>query len=97
MRGVSLQSPRKIQPGQVLKYNILIDGADGSADHAIRVEVINPEGRGSECYRHNVLALKGRYEGKIPFALNDPPGTWQIRVTDIISGKEAARAVIVKK
>jgi hypothetical protein len=54
---------------------------------------MDPEGRLPECYQQKVMALKGTYEGLIPFALNDPPGTWQIRVTDVVSGQEAVRAV----
>jgi hypothetical protein len=86
-----------VRRGGVLEYAVAVGGADGGADHVLRVEVLDPRNRAPECYQQKVLALKGRYAGRLPFALNDPAGAWQIRVTDVISGKEGVATVTVER
>ncbi|MHB9025497.1 MAG: hypothetical protein ACYC7E_15230 [Armatimonadota bacterium] len=97
VQGVTVTAPPRIKRGSVLHYAVNVQGADGGADHALRVEVLNPQNRLPECYQQKVLAEKGRFIGRIPFALNDPTGSWQIQVTDVISGKvDAVNIEVVK-
>jgi len=54
---------------------------------------VNPQGAAVWPYTSNVLAKGGRAAIRIPLALNDPPGTWQVRVRDVLSGV-AGQAVL---
>ncbi|MHB9025499.1 MAG: beta-galactosidase trimerization domain-containing protein [Armatimonadota bacterium] len=90
VRGVSLTAAPQIKRGTVLPYSVAITGANGSTDHVLRIEVLDPRNHEPACYQQKVLAVKGKYQGRLPIALNDPVGNWQIKVTDVISGKVAA-------
>ncbi|HEY3415823.1 MAG TPA: hypothetical protein VGM23_02970, partial [Armatimonadota bacterium] len=97
IQGVSLNAALQVKRGAVLPYSVNIQGADGSVDHVLRIEVLDPRNREPICYQQNVLAVKGRYQGRLPIALNDPVGRWQIKVTDVISGKVTATDVRVQE
>jgi len=97
VQGVRLAAPRQGKRSAVLDYSVAVVGADGSADHAIRIEVVNPQGRFPEAYQKKVVALKGKFQGRLPLALNDLPGAWVIKATDIISGKSTTAQVQVTK
>ncbi len=64
-------------------------------DHVLRVEVRDPRGNLSEAYTRNVLAERGQAEIAIPFALNDPPGVWQVRARDIATGVQGGATLTV--
>ena len=54
--------------------------------HCFRVDVYNPSGEDVPAYGQNVLVRRGRATFTVPFALNDPSGTWRVHVTDVASG-----------
>ena len=94
IRSVGLTVPGTATRGDVQSYAVTIGGSGGAvADHFLRIEVFNPRGRRVEVLSSIVIALSGRYEGKLPFALNDPTGVWRVQVTDVVSGKKATREV----
>ncbi len=59
----------------------------------VRVEVFDPAGRLVRHYSHNVTIHKGRASFRIPWALNDAPGTWRVRARDVISGLTQERTL----
>jgi hypothetical protein len=54
------------------------------------VELLGPDGKPRRHYSRNVLLDKLKGVVTLDLALNDPAGRWQIRVTDVASGKSAA-------
>lgn len=83
--------PAGVKPGTVLPIRITLRTKSGqplAVPHPIRIEVVDPLGRRSGYTRYAACA-DGSYV--LPFrpALNDAPGTWSVRVTELIAGKSA--------
>lgn len=81
----------EMEPGQVAPIRVTVPGASDrplAAFHPVHVEVIDPHGRHSE-YSRFAACADGVYT--LPFrpALNDPPGTWTVRATELIAGQSA--------
>lgn len=55
-------------------------------DHVLRIDLYDPAGEWRREYSQNVVSTGGRYESKIPIALNDKEGEWVLRIRDVISG-----------
>ncbi len=69
-----------------------------SIPHAICIQVLQPDGRQRPEYAQVVIAdRKGKAGVSIPFALNDPTGTWKIRASDAVSGKSVTAEVVLLK
>ncbi len=47
-------------------------------------------------YSKNVLAEGGQATFTLPSALNDAPGAYTVRVTDVVTGASAAAVVTLK-
>ena len=76
----------------------VVDSKDHPLDAIIpvRVDIRDPSGRDAE--RTGYYGAKdGRLELKLDFAANDQPGTWQIRVRELASGRTADGYVRVEK
>ena len=52
----------------------------------VRCHVFTPDGSRSPIYSRNVLIKNGKGIFTLPFALNDPPGKYVIRSTDVVTG-----------
>jgi hypothetical protein len=61
----------------------------------VHVEVFDPAGKRVRYYSGNADVVGGTARFSIPFALNDLPGRWRVKVRDVISGLEANREVRV--
>ena len=98
IKSVGVKCPRSVKRGKYLNYKVSFE-ADGKAalgDHAVHVEVLDPQGQSVYALQRNLLALKGTATHKFLAALNDTPGKWTIRVTDPISGAKAERSFAVR-
>jgi hypothetical protein len=62
--------------------------ASGEA-HDLRLEVFGPDGVERTVYADRFRTQQGTGRTSIPLALNDAPGTWRLRVTDVASGVHA--------
>jgi len=60
-----------------------------SDEHVIRVEVTDADGKYRRFYRYCIPAPGGKGKGEVPLALNDPPGEWKLRLTDVATGVAA--------
>ena len=49
------------------------------------MEVFHPDGKMDEALTGNLTAKGGKYTGVLPIALNDPKGTWKIKVQEVVS------------
>jgi hypothetical protein len=67
-----------------------------AALHVFHVDVVDPQGQSVLNYSGNVLAKDGRAMKVIPLAYNDPSGSWNIHVHDLLSGQTAIRKLTVK-
>ena len=85
-------------PGERIEFEIKLDtsGAD-PATHVARVELAGPDGSTKRYYCRNVLIRDGRGSGSLRFALNDKPGKWKLRVTDVTSGESALKKITLRR
>jgi len=59
----------------------------------VRCHVFGPDGSLSSSYSTNVLLQNGRGSFVLPFALNDAPGKYLIKVTDVVSGASMEKSI----
>ncbi len=90
-----LSAPERVARGGSLDISAGFANATPAAAHALRVDVMNPAGKLARMYSGNQAARNGRAVRRIPIALNDAPGLWEIRVHDMISGQRKTASVEV--
>ncbi|OGV78233.1 MAG: hypothetical protein A3K19_04760 [Lentisphaerae bacterium RIFOXYB12_FULL_65_16] len=61
-------------------------GQPVAASHALTLSLTGPDGCERAVYRQKLLTQAGRFEANWALAEDDPPGTWAVDVTDVISG-----------
>ena len=66
--------------------------ATPAANHVLHVDVVNPSGQIVGYYSGNLLAPEGHAAKVLPVAVNDPPGRWEIRVRDMLTGQSKTTA-----
>jgi hypothetical protein len=87
VKGISIDVPPSIDPGQDLNYSIELDVSENlPGDHVIRLEFFDPTGQLSHAYTKNVLATRGIYTDRLPLAINEQLGKWKLIATDVASG-----------
>ena len=88
---------RTKQAGRSVSYRVAVqtDGAE-PGHHVFRVEVIAPDGA-RDYYGTQISAPSGSGEAEFALALNDAPGTWQIKATDIATGVTGTAEFTVTK
>jgi hypothetical protein len=81
----------ELTPGLDLR---LTDERGAPVDRSVvRVEIFDPAGKLVRHYTGNRTIRDGTARFEIPFAMNDAPGTWQVRARDVISGLTAERTL----
>ncbi|MEA3401519.1 MAG: beta-galactosidase [Armatimonadota bacterium] len=89
--GVELRLPDTAAQGEQVSYVARIAAGGDVGRHVIHVTVTGPDGAERAWYARNLRADGGRAVGGLPFALDDQPGTWTIRATDVATGATATR------
>jgi len=90
--GLAIESPPTVQGGTDLLANISVETSTGTAGHHVfHVEVIPPRGEVRWLMKRNLPAPEGKLKFRFRMAENDPRGTWTLRVTDVMSGKQATQ------
>jgi hypothetical protein len=84
---IRISAPERIARGEIARIGLGFDGSSLAATHVFHLDIRNPAGKVVDYYSSNVLALNGAGVYAIPFACNDTPGRWTIRVNDILSGR----------
>lgn len=90
-----LQAPARLRRGETATLQLAPAGATSAALHVYRVDVLDPAGVERPHYAANLIAPRGRASLALPIALNDPPGSWQVRVTDRLSGMRVSARIEV--
>lgn len=62
----------------------------------LRRQVLRPDGTEAAAYRDYLVLEKSTAQTTVPWAYNDPPGAWTVRVTDVATGLAAAVKVTLK-
>jgi hypothetical protein len=94
LKGIAISAPSTVKRGGMLSLTVGIDmGRTNPDGRLLRIDVIDPAGRHVKNLR-GFLTLRGmKGQWHIPFAFNDAPGAWTVRVTDLVTGVHAVRTV----
>ena len=90
----------EVAPGdlQTVTVDLQVRSSDGQPGrHVLRIDVSDPKRRPRPEYSANLEAPRGAAHYTLPICLNDPPGTWQMRVRDVASGVTTYAEVPVAK
>lgn len=82
---VTLQ-PAGAGPGTVVTAKITTPG--GNAARAVKLRLIDPAGEQADWLVDHTVTQDGRGSATIPFALNDPEGSWTLAAEDVLTGTE---------
>ena len=88
--GLEARATSAAARGEVATLELTAEGP--AFRHAFRLEVADATGRARPEYAQVVCDGQAR----IPLALNDPVGTWQVEVTDVATGQQVAAALAVE-
>ncbi|HEX6648940.1 MAG TPA: beta-galactosidase trimerization domain-containing protein, partial [Pyrinomonadaceae bacterium] len=77
-------------PGDHVSFNLI---STAPATTLVRCHVYAPDGSRLPIYSNNVLVQQGRGSFTLPFALNDAPGKYVIRATDVVTGATVEKSL----
>ena len=93
---VALSLPARAVQGTPLEYRATVSVSDGKpGDHVLRVEVTRPDGTPCPYWTRNVVAEGGVYAPRLRLAHDEMPGRWQVKVTEVASGRSATGHVTI--
>ncbi len=81
----------EVKAGQAVELKLPAAGSD-----AYRVRITAPDGSERAHYGGTFISADGALTHRVPFALNDPAGKWQISVRSLSHGGEAKAVIEVK-
>lgn len=84
---LSVQVGKQCRRGEILRARLRLEiGGVKPTGRIVRVQLIRPDGTEATAYRSYVTLQGAEAEVTIPFALNDPVGTWTLIATDVATG-----------
>lgn len=87
---LTLSGPAQARLGEHPEFAV---GAAGGARTLFRCQVFAPDGAMLPTYSKNILAGEGRATFTLPSALNDAPGEYTLRMTDVVTGASASAKI----
>ena len=90
-----VSAPQRVARGATARLGLSFAGPSPASVHLLHVDVLDPSGKRVSHYSGNVLAPAGRAAYLLPVALSDPPGRWQLRIRDLLSGQVQTAVVEV--
>jgi len=71
----------------VFMLRLGVGAVNPGGTHCLRIEIKDASGKPRPDYVRKVLMTTGNTRVALPLALNDPAGDWQVRVTDVTTGR----------
>ncbi|HEX7317603.1 MAG TPA: beta-galactosidase trimerization domain-containing protein [Pyrinomonadaceae bacterium] len=90
---LTLGGPAQARRGEHPEFVV---GPANGARRLFRCQVFAPDGSMMPAYSKNILTTDGRAAFTLPSALNDAPGEYIVRVTDVVTGATASAKVTLK-
>ncbi|MPZ35277.1 MAG: hypothetical protein GEV13_30605 [Rhodospirillales bacterium] len=92
----TLSGPARAALGDLVTFRLGLDGPASAAAHVARLEVFGPTGQVVPAASGTVRVPPGGSLWHLPLAPGDVPGHWQVRVTDVVSGRAAVATLEVR-
>jgi hypothetical protein len=92
----TLSGPAQSALGDLVTFRLGLDGPASVAAHVVRLEVVGPTGQVVPGASGTVRVPPGGSLWHLPLAPGDVPGHWQVRVTDVVSGRAAVATLEVR-
>jgi beta-galactosidase len=83
-----------VERGTTVQATVSIPRSEGK--HAVMIRATTPAGDNAEWLDTTLMVGSDSVALTLPFALNDPPGQWQIRATELLSGEMTTATVTLK-
>lgn len=91
----TLSGPAQAALGDLATFRLGLDGPAAAAAHVMRLDVVGPKGQVAAMASGTVRVPPGGTLWHLPLALDDMPGQWQVRATDVVSGQAAVTTLQV--
>ncbi len=87
VKSLAVRVPRIAKPGEELGIEAQLDAGTGElGDHVLHMDLVEPTGEPAWHYTRNELAASGELSLNVPLAANEKPGTWTVRIRDVLTG-----------
>ena len=83
-----VRAPQRAGRGESANIGIFYSRHPAAATQVFHVEVLDPDGKVQLHYTGNVIAQNFTADYQLPLAQSDAPGTWTVRIRDVVSGQE---------
>ena len=94
VEGIRVDASKNVALGSSADISFAVNSP--AATSVFHVEVADPAGKAASQYSGNFFGVEGRGGIAVPFAVNDSPGTWSVRVRDILTGNTAQSTIEVR-
>ena len=94
VEGIRVAVSKSVPLGSTAEIGFAVDSPAGTG--VFHVEVTDPAGKVAAQYSGNFFGAEGRGGIDIPFAVNDSPGNWEVRVRDLLTGNAARSTIEVR-
>ncbi len=88
-------APARVRRGDTAHIALSFGDATPARTYVVHVDVSDPSGAAASQYTSNVIVAGGAADKPIPFAVNDTPGKWTVRVKDLLSAQQATMTIDV--
>lgn len=86
--------PKPVMEGEAPAFRFFLDGPSPAAAHVLRVELLDPEGAARPDRGWNLVLRGGApADWSLPVGAANRPGTWTLRVTDLLGGERVERVL----
>lgn len=93
---LQLAAPQPLRRGETALLRIGFARPSPAAAEVVHIAVLRPDGSLAEAYSGNLVLRDGHGLWRVPLALNDAAGEWQVRATDRLSGSRVTRRLDVR-
>lgn len=90
---IAVQGSPSAKPGEHVVFKLT---SNQSPNALIRVQTLGPDGTRLRPYSANVMLDNGSGTFTLPFALNDVPGKYTIKATDVVTGASFQKTIELK-
>lgn len=94
VEGIRMAASKAVPRGSTAEVSFTLDSP--AAASVFHVAVTDPNGNGVAHYSGNFFGVDGRGGMQIPFAVNDSPGKWEVRVRELLTGTTARSLIEVR-